>query len=267
MLVFWYYIAMIIDTHAHLDMLNDPKLAIEEALSVGVKKIIIPGVEPDTFEKVLDLAYKYENVYAQLGVHPSEAQKFNDDIAKKIIELAQDKKVVAIGEIGLDYYWDKTFVDVQKRVFKTQIEIANMLNLPIVVHDREAHKDTFDILEQMGAKKVLMHCFSGSLEFALECIKKGWFIALGGVVTFKNAKKVREVALKIPLENIMLETDTPYLTPHPHRGEENAPKYIIFTAKEIANLKDTALSEVENITSKNATEFFSLEESQSESTV
>ena len=183
------------------------------------------------------------------------------------MNLRRTKKVVAIGEIGLDYYWDKTFVDIQKRVFKTQIEIANMLNLPIVVHDREAHKDTFDILEQMGAKKVLMHCFSGSLEFALECIKKGWFIALGGVVTFKNAKKVREVALKIPLENIMLETDTPYLTPHPHRGEENAPKYIIFTAKEIANLKDTALSEVENITSKNATEFFSLEESESESTV
>lgn len=258
---------MIIDTHAHLDMLDDPKRAIEEAFEAGVEKIIIPGVEDETFDKVIKLAQEYENLYFLLGVHPSEAQKFNDETAKRIIEYAKHPKMKGIGEIGLDYYWDKTFVDVQKKVFKTQIEIANMLNLPIVVHDREAHKDTFDILEQMGAKKVLMHCFSGSLEFALECIKKGWFIALGGVVTFKNAKKVREVALKIPLGNIMLETDTPYLTPHPHRGEENAPKYIIFTAKEIANLKDTALSEVENITSKNATEFFSLEESQSESTV
>lgn len=249
---------MIIDTHAHLDMLNDPKRAIEEALEAGVEKIIVPGVEPDTFEKVIKLADEYENVYAQIGVHPSEAQKFSDDTAGRMMELAAHKKVVAIGEIGLDYYWDKTFVDVQKKVFKTQIEIANALKLPVVVHDREAHGDTFEILEQMGAKKVLLHCFSGSLEFAKRCVEKGWFIALGGVVTFKNAKKVRQVAKEIPLEHIMLETDTPYLTPHPYRGEENAPKYIVLSAKEIANLKDTALSEVERVTTANAQNFFNV---------
>lgn len=249
---------MIIDTHAHLDMLNDPKRAIEEALEAGVEKIIVPGVEPDTFEKVIKLADEYENVYAQVGVHPSEAQKFSDDTAGRMMELAAHKKVVAIGEIGLDYYWDKTFVDVQKKVFKTQIEIANALKLPVVVHDREAHGDTFEILEQMGAKKVLLHCFSGSLEFAKRCVEKGWFIALGGVVTFKNAKKVRQVAKEIPLEHIMLETDTPYLTPHPYRGEENAPKYIVLSAKEIANLKDTALSEVERVTTANAQNFFDI---------
>ena len=249
---------MIIDTHAHLDMLNDPKRAIEEALEAGVDKIIVPGVEPDTFEKVIKLADEYENVYAQVGVHPSEAQKFSDDTAGRMMELSAHKKVVAIGEIGLDYYWDKTFVDVQKKVFKTQIEIANALKLPVVVHDREAHGDTFEILEQMGAKKVLLHCFSGSLEFAKRCVEKGWFIALGGVVTFKNAKKVRQVAKEIPLEHIMLETDTPYLTPHPYRGEENAPKYIVLSAKEIANLKDTALSEVERVTTANAQNFFNV---------
>lgn len=249
---------MIIDTHAHLDMLNDPKRAIEEALEAGVEKIIVPGVEPDTFEKVIKLSDEYENVYAQVGVHPSEAQKFSDDTAGRMMELAAHKKVVAIGEIGLDYYWDKTFVDVQKKVFKTQIEIANALKLPVVVHDREAHGDTFEILEQMGAKKVLLHCFSGSLEFAKRCVEKGWFIALGGVVTFKNAKKVRQVAKEIPLEHIMLETDTPYLTPHPYRGEENAPKYIVLSAKEIANLKDTALSEVERVTTANAQNFFNV---------
>ena len=249
---------MIIDTHAHLDMLNDPKRAIEEALEAGVEKIIVPGVEPDTFEKVIKLADEYENVYAQVGVHPSEAQKFSDDTAGRMMELAAHKKVVAIGEIGLDYYWDKTFVDVQKKVFKTQIEIANALKLPVVVHDREAHGDTFEILEQMGAKKVLLHCFSGSLEFAKRCVEKGWFITLGGVVTFKNAKKVRQVAKEIPLEHIMLETDTPYLTPHPYRGEENAPKYIVLSAKEIANLKDTALSEVERVTTANAQNFFNV---------
>ena len=249
---------MIIDTHAHLDMLNDPKRAIEEALEAGVEKIIVPGVEPDTFEKVIKLADEYENVYAQIGVHPSEAQKFSDDTAGRMMELAAHKKVVAIGEIGLDYYWDKTFVDVQKKVFKTQIEIANALKLPVVVHDREAHGDTFEILEQMGAKKVLLHCFSGSLEFAKRCVEKGWFIALGGVVTFKNAKKVRQVAKEIPLEHIMLETDTPYLTPHPYRGEENAPKYIVLSAKEIANLKDPALSEVARVTTANAQNFFNV---------
>ncbi len=249
---------MIIDTHAHLDMLDDPKRAIEEALEANVKKIIIPSVEPETFSKVIDLANTYENVYAQIGVHPSDAQKFNDDVAKEMIELAKNKKVVAVGEIGLDYYWDKTFVDVQKKVFKTQIEIANILNLPVVVHDREAHGDTYEILEQMGAKKVLMHCFSGSVEFAKRCIDKGYYIALGGVVTFKNAKKVRQVAKEIPLDYIMLETDTPYLAPHPYRGQQNEPKYIVFSAKEIATLKDTALSEVESITTKNAQEFFNI---------
>ena len=237
---------------------SPPKRAIEEALEAGVEKIIVPGVEPDTFEKVIKLADEYENVYAQVGVHPSEAQKFSDDTAGRMMELAAHKKVVAIGEIGLDYYWDKTFVDVQKKVFKTQIEIANALKLPVVVHDREAHGDTFEILEQMGAKKVLLHCFSGSLEFAKRCVEKGWFIALGGVVTFKNAKKVRQVAKEIPLEHIMLETDTPYLTPHPYRGEENAPKYIVLSAKEIANLKDTALSEVERVTTANAQNFFNV---------
>lgn len=249
---------MIIDTHAHLDMLDDPKRAIEEALEANVKKIIIPSVEPETFSKVIDLANTYENVYAQIGVHPSDAQKFNDDVAKKMIELAKNKKVVAVGEIGLDYYWDKTFVDVQKKVFKTQIEIANILNLPVVVHDREAHGDTYEILEQMGAKKVLMHCFSGSVEFAKRCIDKGYYIALGGVVTFKNAKKVRQVAKEIPLDYIMLETDTPYLAPHPYRGQQNEPKCIVFSAKEIAAIKDTALSEVESITTKNAQEFFNI---------
>lgn len=169
---------MIIDTHAHLDMLDDPKRAIEEALEANVKKIIIPSVEPETFSKVIDLANTYENVYAQIGVHPSDAQKFNDDVAKEMIELAKNKKVVAVGEIGLDYYWDKTFVDVQKKVFKTQIEIANILNLPVVVHDREAHGDTYEILEQMGAKKVLMHCFQVLLNLQKDVLIKATTLLL-----------------------------------------------------------------------------------------
>lgn len=249
---------MIIDTHAHIDMLNDPKRAIEEAFEAGVKKIIIPGVEPETFEKVLSLACEYENVYAQMGVHPSEAQKFNDDVAKKIMELSKDKKVVAIGEIGLDYYWDKTQKEEQKKIFKTQIEIALSLNLPVIVHSREAHLDTFEILKETGIKKVIMHCFSGSLEFANSCIKEGWLLGIGGVVTFKNSRKLKEVVKNIPLENIVLETDAPYMAPHPMRGEENTPEYLPFIAREIALLKDITAEHVDKVTTKTAKDFFGI---------
>lgn len=257
-----------IDTHSHIDMLKNPDEAVKKSVLAGVEKIVVPTSSPKNFDDVINLCAKYDEIYGALGVHPEDVLEYRENTSKEIYNLAKEnKKIVAIGEIGLDYYWDKTFVDVQKKVFKTQIEIANILNLPVVIHDREAHGDTFEILEQMGAKSVLMHCFSGSKEFAKRCIEKGWFIALGGVVTFKNAKKVREVAKEIPLEYIMLETDTPYLTPHPYRGEENAPKYINFVAKEIANLKDTSVSLVEKITTQNALKFFNIKENDDESTV
>ncbi len=245
-----------IDTHSHIDMLQTPEAEINAALEAGVEKIIIPGVEPDTFDKITEFIDKYDNVYGCIGVHPSEAQKFTDDTAKKIALLAHHPKMVGIGEIGLDYYWDKTFVDVQKKVFKTQIEIAMSMNLPVVVHDREAHLDTFNILKEANYNKVLMHCFSGSVEFAKECVNLGWYLGIGGVVTFKNARKMKDVVKEIPIENLVLETDAPYLTPHPFRGEENAPKYLTLIAKEIANLKDLTLDFVQKQTTKNAETIF-----------
>ncbi len=245
-----------IDTHSHIDMLQTPEAEINAALEAGVEKIIIPGVEPDTFDKITEFIDKYDNVYGCIGVHPSEAQKFTDDTAKKIALLAHHPKMVGIGEIGLDYYWDKTFVDVQKKVFKTQIEIAMSMNLPVVVHDREAHLDTFNILKEANYNKVLMHCFSGSVEFAKECVELGWCLGIGGVVTFKNARKMKDVVKEIPIENLVLETDAPYLTPHPFRGEENAPKYLTLIAKEIANLKDLTLDFVQKQTTKNAETIF-----------
>lgn len=252
----------IIDTHSHIDMLEKDYLdaAIERANNYGVKKIILPSVDRSSFETVLDIANKYEEVYCALGIHPTEAQGVNEEDFMKIIELAQNKKVVAIGECGLDYYWDKTYIKEQKEVFLKQIEIAKTLKKPLLVHDREAHKDTYDLLTQNtnGDIPVIMHCFSGSLEFAKECIKKGFYIALGGVVTFKNAKKMQEVAKEIPLESLLLETDAPYLTPEPYRGKQNEPAYTKFIAEKIAELRGLSLEEIAEETTKNARKVFSI---------
>ncbi|MBQ8847787.1 MAG: TatD family hydrolase [Candidatus Gastranaerophilales bacterium] len=249
---------MLIDTHAHINMLENPELGIKEARQAGVKEIIIPAASEDDFEKILEICHKFEDVYALLGVHPEDCEKFNDNTAKKIIELSKDKKVIGIGECGLDYHYTKENKDIQKRCFQTQIEIAKMLNLPLVVHDRDAHYDVLEILKSNKLQKVLLHCFSGSVEFMKECCSLGYKIALGGVVTFKNAKVPKEVAQEIKMEDLMLETDCPYLTPHPFRGYENSPKYIGFTAKEIAKLRNIPYDSVVVQTTKNAKEFFNI---------
>ena len=249
---------MLIDTHAHINMRENPELGIKEARQAGVKEIIIPAASEDDFEKILEICHKFEDVYALLGVHPEDCEKFNDNTAKKIIELSKDKKVIGIGECGLDYHYTKENKDIQKRCFQTQIEIAKMLNLPLVVHDRDAHYDVLEILKSNKLQKVLLHCFSGSVEFMKECCSLGYKIALGGVVTFKNAKVPKEVAQEIKMEDLMLETDCPYLTPHPFRGYENSPKYIGFTAKEIAKLRNIPYDSVVVQTTKNAKEFFNI---------
>ena len=250
----------LIDTHCHLDMLEgNLDDFIENARKNSVEKIIIPAIEPKDFQNIIDIANNYEHVFSMLGVFPSEAAKWADDTENLIIELSKNKKIVAIGEIGLDYYWDKSFIDLQKDVFIKQIILANKLNLPIVVHNREAHKDTFDILSEYNkTSKVLFHCFSGSPEFALECVKKGWYIALGGVVTFKNAQKMKDVAKIVPDEKLVLETDAPYLTPVPFRGKQNEPAYVKYTAEEIAKIRGVDLSYIEKITSENAERIFEI---------
>ena len=241
----------LIDTHAQLDMLSELDIT-------GVGKVIIPSVEVKTMDKVVELS-KLDNVYSMVGIYPTEAKTYSEEVENKMIELAKSNKIVAIGEIGLDYYWDKTFVDLQKEVFIKQIKLANKLNLPIVVHDREAHKDCYDILKEHNkGSKVVLHCFSGSVEFMRECVKEGWYLALGGVVTFKNAVKMKEVAKDVPLEKLVLETDSPYLTPVPFRGKENKPAYVRYVAEEIANLRETSIDEIIDITTRNAEEFFGI---------
>ena len=251
-----------IDTHSHIDMIEDIDIEtiIKSAQENGVKKIIIPSADESSFEPVLEICEKYENIFCMLGVFPQEAQKWNDKTADNIINLAKNnKKVVGIGEIGLDYYWDTSFIELQKEIFIKQIEIANELKLPFAVHDREAHKDTFDLITKYNkGSDVLLHCFSGSVEFARECVKEGFYLALGGVVTFKNAKKMKEVAIDIPLDKLMLETDAPYLTPVPHRGKTNEPKYIPLIAKEIASLREIDVEEVAKQTTQNAEKVFKI---------
>lgn len=249
----------LIDTHAHLDMYENWDVIIKNAKENGIKKIIIPAVETEYFQKILDIANSYEDVYCMMGIFPTEAKNWHDGILDDIKELAKNKKVVSIGEIGLDYYWDKSFVDEQKDIFIKQVKLANELGLPIEIHDREAHKDVFDILvEYNKTSDVVFHCFSGSVEFARECLKQGWYIALGGVVTFKNAVKTKEVAKDVPLDRLMLETDSPYLTPVPFRGKENQPAYVRYVADEIAKLKGIDVKEVIEATTKNAEMVFGI---------
>ena len=245
----------LIDTHTHIDMIESHTAdeIIQLAAENNVKKMIIPGVTPNSDNVIFPLIEKYENCFGMLGVHPSEAKLYNEEAEEHIEKMLQHDKITAIGEIGLDYYWDKTFNDIQQEVFIKQIKLANKHNLPICVHDREAHKDTFDILKEYNkGSDVVLHCYSGSVEFAKECIKEGWYLGLGGVVTFKNAVKMKETAKEIPIEKIVLETDAPYLTPVPFRGKENQPAYVKYVAEEISYIKGIPLDEVAEITSQNA---------------
>lgn len=250
----------LIDTHSHIDMIEQISIdeVLDNASANDVEKVILPCAYPKDIDRIIDITEKYDNVFAYLGVHPSEARDWDDSICEKIKNhVSSGKKVVGIGEIGLDYYWDKSFNDIQKDVFIKQISLANKLNLPVNIHDREAHKDTFDIIQANNKNStVIMHCFSGSVEFARECIKAGYYIALGGVVTFKNAIKMKEVAADIPLDRLLLETDAPYLTPVPYRGKENQPAYVRFVAEEIAKIRDTSLEELAGITTQNAERIF-----------
>lgn len=250
-----------IDTHTHINMIEETSIdeVVQNAIDNGVNKLIVPSAYPKDIDEVMSLVEKYPIVYGMLGVHPTEVKDWSDDLINKIKEYSKHPKIIAIGEIGLDYYWDKSFNDLQKEVFIKQIKLANELNLPISIHDREAHKDTFDILKEYNKNsEIVMHCFSGSVEFMRECIKEGWYIALGGVVTFKNAVKMKEVAVEVPLDRLLLETDAPYLTPVPYRGRENQPAYVKFVAEEIAKLRETTFEEINNATMENTKRVFGI---------
>lgn len=249
----------IINTHSHVNMLKEHN--IDEAINNAKQENIITIVPSSTTEDIFEVdkfIQKYNDVYGYVGVYPEEAREFSEKTLSDMGNIVKNNnKIIGIGEIGLDYYWDKSFKEIQKEVFIKQIEFANQMNLPINVHSREAHQDTLEILKKYNKNSIaIMHCFSGSIEFAKECIKEGIYIALGGVVTFKNAHKAKEVAINIPLEYLLLETDDPYLAPTPYRGKENQPLYVKYVAEEIAKLRNISTEEVTKTTTQNALKIF-----------
>ncbi|MFT4415969.1 TatD family hydrolase [Fredinandcohnia humi] len=254
---------MLIDTHAHLNAIQyqeDLDEVIERAQNEGVKTIVVVGFDRETITRAIELAEQYEFIYATVGWHPVDAIDMTDEDLLWIEELCGHPKVVALGEMGLDYYWDKSPKDIQKEVFRKQIALAKKVKLPIIIHNREATSDIVEILKEENASEVggIMHCFTGSLEVAKQCMDMNFYISFGGPVTFKNAKKPKEVAAEIPLDRLLIETDCPYLTPHPFRGKRNEPSYVKYVAEQIAELKGISFEEVAQKTSDNAKRFFGI---------
>lgn len=254
---------MFIDTHVHLNADQydeDLKEVIQRALDAKVTKMLVVGFDRKTIERAMELVEQYEFIYAAIGWHPVDAIDCTDEDLLWIEQLAAHPKVVGIGETGLDYYWDKSPKDVQEKWFRKQIQLAQKLNLPIIIHNRDATGDVMRILREENAASVggIMHCFSGSVETARECIAMNFMISLGGPVTFKNARMPKEVAKEIPLEHLLIETDAPYLAPHPNRGKRNEPSFVTLVAEEIARQKELTTEEVAYATSSNATKFLKL---------
>lgn len=250
---------MLIDTHCHLNdeaFANNLEEVIARANSRGVKKIIVIGYNKESSYKAVDIASHYDGIYAAIGIHPSDVLK-EDNNLDWIYELANNKKVVAIGEIGLDYYWDRSYNDIQKEWFIKQIKIANELNLPIAVHCRDASQDCFDIVKQYGNGKGVIHCYSGSYEMAKEYTKLGYYLGIGGVVTFKNSNLGKTIA-QIGIEHLVSETDAPYLAPVPYRGKTNEPSYILEIVNRISEELSIDEDEVEKVLEENTYKLFNI---------
>lgn len=255
---------MLIDTHAHLQdkaLKNDLAEVLKRAKESGVEKIICVGYDYPTSVEAVELARQYEGIYAVVGIHPHDAKELNDEILAKLYQLAGEEKVVAIGEIGLDYYRNLSPQEKQKEAFVAQIKLAREVGKPVVIHDRDAHQEVADIIkkEKAGINGGIMHCYSGHLPLAIELMKEGFYISFAGPVTFNNARKTQEVAANIPLERILIETDCPYLAPEPMRGKRNEPAYVSYVARKIAEIRRKNIEEIEYITSINAEKAFALE--------
>jgi TatD DNase family protein len=254
---------MLVDTHAHLsspDFAEDLPAVIERARAAGVERIVSIATNLQDARRTLQIAQKDDGVYAAVGLHPGEVPSVSLDEMRELEILANERKVVAIGETGLDYYRDAkdnaTLRQQQKDLFWAHLELAKKCGLPSVVHNRSAEADILEILRAHGGATGVMHCFNGDEKFAFECLDLGLLISFTGILTFKNAGTLREVARKIPLDKIMLETDAPYLAPHPHRGKRNEPGYVRLIAQTLADIKNTSIEEIERATTSNAERLF-----------
>jgi TatD DNase family protein len=254
---------MLIDSHAHLDMQDfdeDRAKVLERAVKGGVTHIITVGIDLDSSLRALELAREHAFVYSSVGYHPHNALGCSTQGLDELARMASEQEVVAWGEIGLDFYRRYSSPNEQLKTFCRQLEIANDLNLPVIIHDREAHNEVFTILKKMGVgeRKGVVHCFSGDTDLATSLIELGYFISIPGTVTYDKASQVKETASNIPLEYMLIETDAPFLAPVPRRGKRNEPLFVTFTAQEIARLRNTEFEKVAQQTSENAKLLFGI---------
>lgn len=251
----------LIDSHCHMTdraFKLDRSFIIEDLSNFGVDKIVLPAVNLKDSYKTVKLARDYEKVFAQVGFHPEDADSFKEEDLEELKKLAKEEKVVAIGEIGLDYYWRDDNKQKQKEVFIKQLNLAREINLPVTIHSRNSTEDVLKILKEYRDLKVQIHCFSDNLDVMWQYIDLGFYISIGGVVTYPKAENEKASARAVPLDRLMLETDGPYLTPEPYRGLRNDPRKIVEVARKIAELKSMKLSKLAKATSKNAERFFNI---------
>ena len=254
---------MIFDTHAHYDdeaFDNDREALIRSLPEAGIGRVVNIAASPESIEECLDLAHRFPYVYCALGIHPEHCAEMDEALLEEIRKKLRDEKAVAVGEIGLDYYWPEPDREIQKHWFARQLQLAAEVDLPVVIHSREAAADTMRIMKENHAEKVggVVHCYSYSVELAREFVKMGFYIGIGGVLTFKNARKLVEVAREIPLERLLLETDCPYLAPVPYRGKRNCSLYLPHVVAKLAELKGITEEEVIRVTEQNAVKMYRL---------
>ncbi len=256
----------LVDSHAHLEMADfrkDLEEVIRRAKDAGVDTIFTVGTEKKDWPRALEIADSHDSIYAILGVHPHNAKEIDDQTYPALSKLCRHKKVKAYGEIGLDFFRNLSAREIQIKRFREQIGLAKDLGLPIVVHDRDAHRETLDILKSEKAEECggIIHCFSGDYEMAKKCLEMGFSISVPGTITFKNAEVFKEIVRKLPLESLLVETDAPYLTPVPFRGKRNEPSYVRYTAEKVAEVKKVSFEKVAEVTTQNALRVFRVESS------
>jgi len=252
---------MLIDSHAHLEMRDfdrDRNEVIGRATQAGIDLIITVGTTVSDCEKAVLIASQYETVYAAIGIHPHEVKDIDEATYNDLKRLAKAEKIVAYGEIGLDFFRNLSPKDVQIRRFGEQLELANEMGLPIIIHDRESHKETLDMLRGWKGKQGVVHCFSGDYIMAGKCVDMGFYISIPGAVTFGKSEKLQEVVRRLPITCLLLETDAPYLTPHPNRGKRNEPAYVVHTARKVAEIKGLSFEHVASVSSQNARSLFGI---------